>query len=81
MKPNKVVLGVIGGVAVGAILGVLFAPHKGSKTRKKILNKGKDYADELKSKFDGVLESVTGKYDSLLDEAKEYVSEKENTLK
>lgn len=81
MKPNKVVLGVIGGVAVGAILGVLLAPHKGSKTRKKILNKGKDYADELKSKFDGVLESVTGKYDSLLDEAKEYVSEKENTLK
>lgn len=81
MKPNKVVLGVIGGVAVGAILGVLFAPHKGSKTRKKILNKGKDYADELKSKFDGVLESVTGKYDSLLHEAKEYVSEKENTLK
>lgn len=81
MKPNKVVLGVIGGVAVGAILGVLFAPHKGSKTRKKILNKGKDYADELKSKFDGVLESVTGKYDSLLHEAKEYVSEKEDTLK
>ena len=48
MKPNKVVLGVIGGVAVGAILGVLFAPHKGSKTRKKILNKGKDYADEIR---------------------------------
>jgi gas vesicle protein len=81
MKPNKVILGVIGGVAVGAILGILFAPHKGSKTRKKILNKGKDYADELKSKFDGVLESVTEKYDSLLDEAKEYVSEEENTLK
>jgi gas vesicle protein len=81
MKPNKVILGVIGGVAVGAILGILFAPHKGSKTRKKILNKGKDYADELKSKFDGVLESVTEKYDSLLDEAKEYVSEEENSLK
>ena len=37
MESSKVVLGVIGGVAVGALLGVLFAPDKGSKTRKKIL--------------------------------------------
>jgi len=35
MKTNNVVLGVISGLAVGTVLGVLFAPDKGSATRKK----------------------------------------------
>ena len=35
MKADKIILGVLGGVAVGALLGVLFAPEKGDKTRKK----------------------------------------------
>ena len=37
MKADKIILGVLGGVAVGALLGVLFAPDKGDKTRKKIM--------------------------------------------
>ena len=36
MKAGKVFLGVLAGVAAGAVLGILFAPDKGSKTRKKI---------------------------------------------
>lgn len=35
MKADKVILGILGGVAVGALLGVLFAPEKGSKPEKK----------------------------------------------
>lgn len=35
MKTNKTVIGILGGVAVGATLGILFAPDKGSNTRKK----------------------------------------------
>ena len=52
MNSSKIVLGVLGGIAAGAIAGILFAPEKGSKTRKKILNKGKDFSDEMKGKFD-----------------------------
>ena len=37
MKNNQVILGVLGGLAAGALLGILFAPHKGSKTRKMII--------------------------------------------
>ena len=77
MESSKVVLGVIGGVAVGAVLGVLFAPDKGSKTRKKILETGKNYSDDLKEKFEGLYQDVADKYESFLTEAKSLVSDKE----
>ena len=74
MKNNQVILGVLGGLAAGAILGILFAPHKGSKTRKMILNKGEDYAGELKNKFDSLYDNVTNQYNGVMKDAKEYVS-------
>jgi gas vesicle protein len=76
MNSSKVLLGVLGGVAVGAIAGILFAPAKGSKTRKRILNKGKDYADSLKEKFEELSQDVTDKYENLLEEAKGMLTEK-----
>ena len=41
MSSGKILLGVLAGVAAGAILGVLFAPDKGYETRKKIAKSGK----------------------------------------
>lgn len=74
MDTGKVALGVLGGIAVGAIAGILFAPAKGSKTRKRILKKGKGYADDVKNKFDQLASDFTQKYESVLEEAKELVS-------
>lgn len=74
MESGKTALGLLLGVGVGVLLGVLFAPAKGSKTRKRIMAKGQDYADELKNKFDGLYEEATGKYDSLVDDVKTMAS-------
>lgn len=74
MNTGKVALGILGGIAVGAIAGILFAPAKGTKTRKRIMKKGKGYADEVKSKFDQLASDFSQKYESVLEEAKELVS-------
>lgn len=66
MKSNKLLLGLLGGLASGALLGILLAPHKGSKTRKRIFNKGKDYADEMKGKFEEFMGDVMDKYNNIL---------------
>ena len=69
MGSGKVLLGVLAGVAVGATLGILFAPDKGSSTRRKISKKGHDYAEELGNKFNEFIESISRKYESMKDEA------------
>ncbi len=77
MNSNKVLLGVLGGVAAGAIAGILFAPAKGTKTRKRIMKKGKNYSDEIKVKFDELLENVTGKYENIVQDTKEMIKNSE----
>lgn len=69
MKRGNVLLGILGGVAVGALLGILLAPDKGERTRKKILRKGEEYADDLRDKFDDFMEDVNEKVEGMMKEA------------
>lgn len=66
MESNKVVLGVLAGVAVGALAGILFAPAKGIKTRKRIVSKARSYTDELQSKIEDLVDDVSEQYDTIL---------------
>ena len=65
MKADKIALSVLGGIATGAILGILFAPAKGKETREKILEKGGNYAGEFKDKFGNILETLNDKYEQM----------------
>ena len=73
MNTVKVVLGTLAGIAIGAIAGILFAPEKGTKTRKQIMDKGDDYVDELNSKFDEFRDSLTEKFESTKKNAEGFV--------
>jgi gas vesicle protein len=56
---GKLVGALLVGAAIGGILGILFAPEKGSETRKKLFAKGKD----LKDKAAELLENGTARTD------------------
>ena len=75
MNSGKVLVSVLAGVAAGALLGVLYAPKKGSDTRKKISKKGEDYVDVIKEKFDEFIESLSEKYDKVKEEVEVEVKE------
>ncbi|MFM2424829.1 MAG: hypothetical protein RL747_373 [Bacteroidota bacterium] len=69
MDTGKVVLGVFAGMAAGALLGVLFAPDKGSVTRKRIAKRGSDAMDDIKGKYDEILQNLTDKLEEVKEEA------------
>jgi gas vesicle protein len=62
MISGKVVIGALAGIAAGALIGVLFAPDKGSESRHKIAKQGEDYLDSVKNKFNSLLDTIAGKY-------------------
>ncbi|MBU2553002.1 MAG: YtxH domain-containing protein [Bacteroidetes bacterium] len=61
MNSGKLFLGILAGFAAGAMLGLLFAPEKGSASLEKIAEKEGDFLDELNQKFDHFLEIVNSK--------------------
>jgi gas vesicle protein len=71
MSTKKLITAVLTGAAVGAIVGVLLAPDKGSQTRKKIAQKGNDLAGSVKEGFGKLNESLIDKYQNIKSGAKD----------
>ena len=67
MSAGKIVSAVLAGVAVGAALGILFAPDKGSVTRRTIARRSKDFTDDLGDKANEFIDSITEKFESAKD--------------
>lgn len=67
MKTSRVVLGIVAGAAVGALIGILFAPDKGANTRGRLVRKGEEYLGDMKEKVKGYRDQATGAVDRFAD--------------
>jgi gas vesicle protein len=54
----KIIGALLVGAAIGAGLGMLFAPDKGSETRKKLFAKGNGFTDALQQRLNSFLDDV-----------------------
>ena len=80
MGSGKVLASVLAGAAAGAILGILFAPDKGTETRRKIREAGSDLADNVKNKVSEYSDAISEKYDSVKEKITGLASEGRDML-
>ena len=71
MNTSKILLSFVAGAAVGAVLGILFAPDKGTETRRRISEKSNDMAHSLKENFNEFIDGVKDRFSSAKDEAED----------
>jgi len=69
MSAARVLLGAVIGMATGAVLGVLFAPEKGSTTRKRLSQKGSRYIGDLKNTTSDYVDTLEEKFESARETA------------
>ena len=60
------------GFALGLLVGVLYAPDKGTYTRRRISDKGND----LKNQFADFVDNLAGKFENAADEVEDYANMK-----
>ena len=65
------------GFALGLIVGVLYAPDKGTYTRRKISDK----SNELKNQFADFIDNLAGKFEDTADEMEDYANMKAENIR
>ncbi|MEO6287083.1 MAG: YtxH domain-containing protein [Dyadobacter sp.] len=72
MSSNKAFWGIVTAAAVGAVIGLLFAPEDGGKTRKKIKKRTNSLASDLIDALERSKEKASDAADELEKEGSEY---------
>ncbi|WP_164110922.1 MULTISPECIES: YtxH domain-containing protein [Sphingobacterium] len=74
---GKVVAALLAGLAAGAVLGVLFAPEKGTETREKINDSLADLGDALKERAEEQFDQLNDFKEKVLAVVKSKISKTE----
>lgn len=77
---GKVVTALLAGLAAGAVLGLLFAPEKGSETRDKINDSLADLADAIKERAEQQIDSLNDLKDKVLASVKSKAAQAEEVI-
>lgn len=67
---DKAILITLASAAAGAFLGILFAPEKGKKTRKNLVNKREKLLKDLKKNTNDLSQQLKKNTDSILEKSK-----------
>lgn len=70
MKSSTIFINTLLATAAGVAIGLLFAPQKGSKSRRNISRKNQEYTDYLSDRFDQFVDSVSHPLESIENETK-----------
>jgi len=75
MASNKAFWGIVTAAAVGAVIGLLFAPDEGNKTRKKIKKRTNSLASELIDALEKSKEKAASVAGNLKNKGQQYKDE------
>ncbi len=78
---TKVVLGVIGAAAAGAVIGLLLAPEKGKDMRKKVKDTANDWACQLADLLAEGKNELNNIKNKASKSAKEFAGQAEDRIK
>ena len=70
MNSKKLIVGIVAGLAVGTVIGMLFAPEDGKRIRKKMVSMAEEITDGLNDKFHKFIDRLNEKIENTM----EYVS-------
>ena len=69
MTKKKLITGIVAGVAIGGVLGYLFATEKGAETRHKIAEETGNFFDEVVAHFMDMMQLGKDKAEKMADKA------------
>ncbi|MBP1841605.1 YtxH domain-containing protein [Formosa algae] len=79
-KSGNTVLGLIAGTAIGAVLGILYAPEEGSKTRKRLSEEAMAARDKMNSSAHDLKEKVSSSAHDLKAKVNSTMASQKGTL-